>query len=288
MIWRLDTSTFSRADGKAVLLARRFDRAGATRIPFLSAMSMTGSTDGQAGSYPEIVDALAQHGSDAKADALGLYRRMVFNVMVSDVDDHLRNHGFLWSGRSGWVLSPVYDLNPTPVDLKARILTTNISLTEGICSVDLLIEVAGFFGFDADRATSIIGEVAAATSTWRSVAAEVGATSAEIDRMTSAFEHDDLDRAFVSSPSASTHESGGRRVSQLVCGAAVAHEPSSVQTDDTAQGPTHSCLGKALCRRALVRSVDLPGWRRITDQSWHARCLMTLPRDEVRLLNHGA
>ena len=184
----------SRADGKAVLLARRFDRAGATRIPFLSAMSMTGSTDGQAGSYPEIVDALAQHGSDAKADALGLYRRMVFNVMVSDVDDHLRNHGFLWSGRSGWVLSPVYDLNPTPVDLKARILTTNISLTEGICSVDLLIEVAGFFGFDADRATSIIGEVAAATSTWRSVAAEVGATSAEIDRMTSAFEHDDLDR----------------------------------------------------------------------------------------------
>ena len=75
---------------------------------------MTGSRDGQRGSYPELVDSPTQHGAKARADAAQLYRRVTFNVLVSNVDDHLRNHGFLWAGRDGWVLSPVYDLNPTP------------------------------------------------------------------------------------------------------------------------------------------------------------------------------
>ena len=94
--------------GKPVLLSRRFDRAESIRIPFLSAMSMTGSRDGQRGSYPELVDALTQHGAKARADAAQLYRRVTFNVLVSNVDDHLRNHGFLWTGHDGWVLSPAY------------------------------------------------------------------------------------------------------------------------------------------------------------------------------------
>jgi len=82
-----------RIAGKAVLLSRRFDRQDAIRIPFLSAMAMTGARDGERGSYPEIVDALAQHGARGKADAHALYRRVVFNVLISNVDDHLRNHG---------------------------------------------------------------------------------------------------------------------------------------------------------------------------------------------------
>ena len=101
-----------------MLLSRRFDRADGTRIPFLSAMAMIGSKDGERGSYPEIVDVLTRHGAQAKADAQALYRRMVFNVLISNVDDHLRNHGFLWLGRTGWSLSPAYDLNPTPTDLE--------------------------------------------------------------------------------------------------------------------------------------------------------------------------
>lgn len=128
-----------------VLLSRRFDRAGGIRIPFLSAMSMTGSRDGQRGSYPELVDALTQHGAKARADAAQLYRRVAFNVLVSNVDDHLRNHGFLWTGHDGRELSPAYDLNPTPTDVKARILTTNIDLDEGTCSVGLLENAAEFF-----------------------------------------------------------------------------------------------------------------------------------------------
>jgi serine/threonine-protein kinase HipA len=183
--------------GKAVLLSRRFDRIGQRRVPFLSAMSMTGSRDGERGSYPEIVDALSRHGAQARADAHALYRRMVFNVLVSNVDDHLRNHGFLWLGRTGWSLSPVYDLNPTPADLKARILSTNIDLDEGTCSLDLVEMAAEYFGLDLGQARAVIKEVATATATWRNVASEVGARRAEISRMASAFEHDDLRKALA-------------------------------------------------------------------------------------------
>ncbi|MEW8346671.1 MAG: type II toxin-antitoxin system HipA family toxin [Candidatus Thiodiazotropha taylori] len=181
--------------GKPVLLSRRFDRDNDWRIPFLSAMSMTGSRDGERGSYPELVDALTVHGAQAREDAQQLYRRVVFNVMVSNVDDHLRNHGFLWSGQGGWILSPAYDLNPTPVDVKARILTTNIDLDEGTCSVELLQETAGYFGLGDRRACTIIREVAEVTRTWQAVAAEVGARRGEITRMASAFEHEDLQAA---------------------------------------------------------------------------------------------
>ena len=113
---------------KPVLMSMRFDRTPECRVPFLSAMSMLGLKDGDRASYPEIADALAEHGAAAGRDRTELYRRMVFNVLVSNVDDHLRNHGFLWAGRAGWSLSPAYDLNPTPADVRRRILTTSIDL----------------------------------------------------------------------------------------------------------------------------------------------------------------
>lgn len=181
--------------GKAVLLSKRFDRLDGRRIPFLSAMAMTGSRDGERGSYPEIVDAISGNGAQAKADAAQLYRRVAFNVLISNVDDHLRNHGFLWAGKTGWKLSPAYDLNPVPADIKARILTTNIDLDEGTCSLDLLESAAEYFGLGCEAARSIIAEVARVTITWRDVARRAGARNAEIDRMASAFEHSDLERA---------------------------------------------------------------------------------------------
>ncbi len=153
----------------AVLLSRRFDRADGRRIPFLSAMALLGAKDGQTGSYPEMVDALARHGSHAKKDAQALYRRVAFNVLVSNVDDHLRNHGFLRVDRPGWTLSPAYDLNPVPADLKARVLTTNIDPEESTCSVDLLEASAEYFALSLPEARRILKEVAVATSSWRSV-----------------------------------------------------------------------------------------------------------------------
>ncbi|MCE0745078.1 HipA domain-containing protein [Acetobacter sicerae] len=183
--------------GKAVLLSQRFDRDGATRIPFLSAMAMMGARDGERGSYPEIVDSLVRHGAQGKTDAHALYRRVVFNVLISNVDDHLRNHGFLWQGKAGWSLSPAYDLNPVPADLKARILTTNIDLDEGTCSVDLLEAASEFFALTLPQARAVIKDVATVTATWRETAREVGARSAEIQRMASAFEHNDLRQALA-------------------------------------------------------------------------------------------
>ena len=185
------------AAGKKVLLSRRFDRQGAIRIPFLSAMAMMGAKDGERGSYPEIVDVLAEHGARGKTDAHALYRRVAFNVLISNVDDHLRNHGFLRLGRSGWSLSPAYDLNPVPTDLKERVLTTNIDLDEGTCSLDLLEAACGFFALTLAQARSVIKEVATVTATWRDTAKAVGVGAAEIERMASAFEHDDLKRALA-------------------------------------------------------------------------------------------
>lgn len=183
--------------GKAVLLSRRFDRDQTRRIPFLSAMAMMGAKDGVGGSYPEMVDVLSSHGAQAKQDAHEIYRRVAFHVLISNVDDHLRNHGFLRKGKSGWVLSPAYDLNPVPMDLKARVLTTNIDLDEGTCSVDLLESAAGYYALSLADARSILGQVAGATSRWREVAREAGAAPAEMDRMASAFEHDELRQALV-------------------------------------------------------------------------------------------
>ena len=114
--------------GRAIMLSKRFDRSGIYRIPFLSEMAVTVSRDGQTGSYPELVDALGVNGAQARLDSSQLYRRVVLNVIISNVDDHLRNHGFLWADKAGWILSPAYDLNPVPTDLKPRILSTNIDL----------------------------------------------------------------------------------------------------------------------------------------------------------------
>lgn len=180
---------------KPVLLLRRFDREGARRIPFLSAMSMLGARDQQPRSYLEIVDALRQHGASPKEDIEALWRRLVFNVLISNTDDHLRNHGFLYEGQAGWRLSPAYDLNPMPIDLKPRILSTMITEDDPTASLDLAMEVAGYFELDAARAKAISGEVAQTVVTWRKEAARYGLSKAEIDRMASAFEHEDLRKA---------------------------------------------------------------------------------------------
>ena len=178
--------------GRPVLIVRRFDRAGGRRVPFLSSMSMLDARDNQTRSYLEIVDALRQHGAAPKADIQALWRRMVFNILISNTDDHLRNHGFLYPDATGWRLSPAYDLNPVPVDIKPRILTTAINEDDGTASLDLAISVAAYFGLDDGRARDIAASVGAAIATWRDEGARFGLTKPELTRMASAFEHADL------------------------------------------------------------------------------------------------
>ncbi|RYZ14307.1 MAG: type II toxin-antitoxin system HipA family toxin [Alphaproteobacteria bacterium] len=180
---------------KPVMLSRRFDRTPETRVPFLSALSMMGLVDGQRASYPEMVDVLTEHGAAAASDAAELFRRMTFNVLVSNVDDHLRNHGFLWAGAAGWKLSPVFDVNPVPQDVRPRILTTNITLDDGTCDLDLVLSVADFFGLAQRDAKAIVKQVGEATATWKEVAETLGARARECERMRTAFDHADLAKA---------------------------------------------------------------------------------------------
>jgi serine/threonine-protein kinase HipA len=182
---------------KPVLLLRRFDRDGARRIPFLSAMSMLGSKDNETRSYLEIVDAIRQHGAEPKADMEALWRRLVFNILISNTDDHLRNHGFLYAGQEGWRLSPAYDLNPVPTDIKPRILATAINEDDGTASLALAMEVAGYFELDTENARKIAAQVGKAITKWRNEASRHGLSKTEIDRMASAFEHEDLKAALL-------------------------------------------------------------------------------------------
>lgn len=200
--WRLETV----AD-KPVLLLRRFDREQGLRVPFVSAMSMLDARDNEARSYLEFVDILRQHGAAAKEDMHGLWRRIVFSILISNTDDHLRNHGFLWAGPAGWRLSPAYDLNPVPTDIKPRVLTTAIDLDDGTASLKLALDVASYFELSNGEARKIAAEVGEAVSTWRKVAAKLGLTAPEIDRMASAFEHEDLKAAVAFKPAAKIKKS---------------------------------------------------------------------------------
>jgi serine/threonine-protein kinase HipA len=188
--WRVE-----KVAGQEVLLLRRFDRRQDVRIPFLSAMSLLNAADNEPRSYMEIADALRQYGSRPAEDCAQLWRRMVFSILVSNTDDHLRNHGFLYDRAGGWRLSPAYDVNPVPVDIKPRVLTTAIDEADGTASLDLAFDVASHFGLKPHSASAIVQEVGVAVTQWRETAAAMGLSSKEIERMSSAFEHGDLDKA---------------------------------------------------------------------------------------------
>ena len=168
------------------------------RLPFLSAMSMLDARDNETRSYLEIVDVLRQNGAAPKDDMRALWRRIVFSILISNTDDHLRNHGFLWAGPAGWRLSPAYDLNPVPTDVKPRVLTTTIDLDDGTASLSLAMEVADYFELSADEARRIARQVGQAVAKWRTAAKKLGIAASEINRMASAFEHEDLKAALAS------------------------------------------------------------------------------------------
>ena len=185
--WRLELV----AD-KPVLLLVRFDRQGKIRLPFLSAMSMLTANDNEEHSYLELADAIRQHGAAPIEDLKQLWRRIVLNVLISNTDDHLRNHGFLYAGNNGWRLSPAYDLNPVS---GPRVLSLSIDLGDRTASLDSALAVSDHFGLNTKEARKIAAEVGKAVSAWRSVTKKLGITASEVEDMSPAFEHDDLSKA---------------------------------------------------------------------------------------------
>jgi serine/threonine-protein kinase HipA len=177
---------------KPVVMLRRFDRRKGVRVAFMSAMTAVGAADGEAHSYLEIVDALRREGSEVDEDLRQLWRRVVFNVLVSNTDDHLRNHGLLRDAK-GWRLAPAYDLNPVPVDVKPRVHALAIDEAETAASMETVMGVAPAFGIaKAAEARAIARKVGHVVKGWRAEAKKHAIAPREVERMETAFEHDDL------------------------------------------------------------------------------------------------
>lgn len=154
-------------------LTKRFDRVGDKRIHFSSAMTQLQYYDGEqsdGASYLEIAEFLSNSGAQTKADLAQLWRRIVFNIAVSNTDDHLRNHGFLLTDK-GWKLSPAYDLNPI---VGKHGLHLNITDTANELDYALAFEVIDFFRLNREDATRIYDEVLGAVKGWQAAANRLG------------------------------------------------------------------------------------------------------------------
>jgi serine/threonine-protein kinase HipA len=183
------------AEGKAkrfsqdhhTFLTRRFDRVGDQRIHFASAMTLLGYPDGAdstAGvSYLHLAEFIMRHGAAPDEDMEELWRRIVFNILVSNSDDHLRNHGFLLT-QKGWRLSPAFDINPIP---QSTGLTLNISEHSNALEIDLAREVAEQFRVSARKREEIIVHVSSAVNQWRHVAGRFGISRNEMENMNGVF-----------------------------------------------------------------------------------------------------
>lgn len=166
---------------------KRFDRADGARIHFASAMTMTGNNEDtirdNPASYLDLVDFIQDHGTNVEANLEELWSRMVFNIMISNTDDHLRNHGFLLTPK-GWILSPAYDVNPL-IDKDHLSLTIDGDTME--LDMEAAKEAGVFFRLDEKKTNQIIDRLTASIKQWRKFADEIGIPRSEQELMQSAF-----------------------------------------------------------------------------------------------------
>lgn len=171
--------------GYGTFCARRFDRIDGVRRLYASAMTLSGRRDGDEASYLDIARAIVDFGEPAaiEADLSQLFRRLVFNLLVGNRDDHLRNHGFLRHPH-GWRLAPAFDVNPAPDKLEH-----NLSIDDSVRAPDLEVarETAPLYRLDPARADAIVAEVAEVVSGWPVRAREAGLPREEIDLIGTAF-----------------------------------------------------------------------------------------------------
>jgi serine/threonine-protein kinase HipA len=174
---------------QAVAMIRRFDRTPEhNRIPYISGATLLQANRDDEHSYTEIIDVMRSKCENFIDDARQLWRRLVFNHLVTNVDDHLQNIGFLYSGNNQWRLSPAFDLNPFPdKDPESK---TWLSEDSGpITSIQQLQGQAARFELSRPQAQSILEEVVSAVKRWKEVAtsAEVGLQAHELNDFKPAF-----------------------------------------------------------------------------------------------------
>ncbi|MDQ1294013.1 MAG: serine/threonine-protein kinase HipA [Actinomycetota bacterium] len=173
--------------GRHVLLLNRFDRTDdGRRIGYVSAMTLLEAADGDRRSYVDIAEAIEDVSADVTRHLHQLWRRLVFSVLITNTDDHLRNHGFL-RGRNGtWRLSPAFDLNPNPAP-GPQLHATMLDETDEPATLHRALAVAEFFRLTDPEARTILAETTEAVGRWRDVAARHGLPPSEITAMAPAF-----------------------------------------------------------------------------------------------------
>lgn len=176
-------------DGQGVAVITRFDRLGNLRIPFISAASLLGLPQGEPGAYTMLADGIRQFGNDVGGDLRELWRRLIFSLLASNFDDHLRNHGFLMHEPGRWSLSPAYDLNPVPEVDRARVAKTAITESQEEPTIEGAMAAAPRFGIKAAEAKKILREVVTAVSDWQKTGRKLRQKSATLEAYASAFEH---------------------------------------------------------------------------------------------------
>jgi serine/threonine-protein kinase HipA len=186
---RVPTSLGRRfASEHHTFLVKRFDRIPEGRLHFASAMTLTGHVDGEDAStgvsYLEIARVLIEHGCQAVDDLRELWTRIVFNMLVSNTDDHLRNHGFILVPGKGWRLSEAYDMNPVP---DSHGLKLNVDQTDNALDLELARSVAGFFRVPAKQVDEIILRCAQVVRQWPMIAEGLRIPDREQRRMAGAF-----------------------------------------------------------------------------------------------------
>ena len=172
----------------STFLTKRFDRDGNRRIHFASAMTLLGKKDGanatEGSSYLDIASIIRQNSVSPKKDLLELWRRIVFNMAVSNTDDHLRNHGFIME-KEGWILSPLYDVNP---NIYGDTLSLNVDSDNNLIDFHLALSVAELYGLTNEQALEELKEIKnIVESNWRRLAQNYGLSRSEIEGMEPAF-----------------------------------------------------------------------------------------------------
>lgn len=195
------SSTIPLAEGRSVLLTRRFDREGGHRVPYTSFRTAFGIAPNASVDYATLALRVGAMSADPAADGAELFSRAAFGALVNNIDDHMRNHGLLWTG-NGWRLSPSFDVNPERHGEPTTPLTAEDDVADR--DVRLLVENAGDFRLTPAQAIQRLTEIEHATSCWRTLAAESGVAPDAVDSMATAFEGPNRERVRALRPIAPT------------------------------------------------------------------------------------
>ena len=173
-------------NGRSVLLLDRFDRRGSARIPFISGMTLTGKFDGEAADYVEVAEAMSENCDRVATNLRELWMRIAFSVAINNTDDHLRNIGFLHANK-GWSLAPLFDVNPNPNTLTARVTSIGWQ-TNPTSELASLLAVAPYFGLTETTCMQMWSHIQAGIANWSQVAKSNGIAAAEIEQFAPIFE----------------------------------------------------------------------------------------------------